>query len=123
METIFDIAKIAGGLLLAQQFFAQYDSVNTHVNKLAKWLAGFQSIIGGALLGFGVYFIIRPGCFIMDASGFLGGVLLLGFGLKEIPLLGEWLLKLSIWLKPFTIPLGIAVIISGVLGLFTSMCL
>ena len=67
---IFDLAKIAGGILLAQSVLMQYDSIDETVDKLAKWLIGFKSLIGGAALFFGtVYAFLYSGCFLMDVAG------------------------------------------------------
>lgn len=120
---IFDLAKIGGGILLAQSVLMKYDAIDETVDKVAKWLIGFKSIIGGAALFFGtVYTFFYSGCFLMDVTGILVGLLLLGVSLREIPAIGGQLTTASNSLKAFSIPIGIAALVSGVLGLLNVPC-
>lgn len=120
---IFDISKIAGGILLAQSVLTKYESIDETIEKLAKWLIGFKSTIGGVSLGMGaIYAFLYSGCFVMDLSGILVGLLLLGVSLKELPAVGNSLTKASTSLKAFSIPIGIAAIVSGIFGLFNFAC-
>lgn len=110
---IFDLAKIAGGLLLAQSVFAKYDSVG----KLTGFLSGFKAIIGGILSIMGTLYVLIPGCLLMDIAAVLAGLVLLGVALKSVPGIGDILVRVSNLLKAFAIPIGIGALVSGVLGL------
>ncbi|GAA3522041.1 hypothetical protein GCM10022393_40670 [Aquimarina addita] len=115
---IFDLAKIAGGLLLAQSVFTKYDSVG----KLTNFLSGFQAIIGSILSIMGALYVLIPGCFLMDLAAILAGLVLLGVALKSVPGIGDILVRVSNILKAFAIPIGIGALVSGILGIL-NFCL
>lgn len=117
MDIIFDLARIAAGVLLAQVVLTKYDAIDDTVNKLAGTLSGFQGVIGGLSLALGVLFFLKPGCALMDLAGILAGLVLLGVSLKSIPAIGETLSNASTALRAFSIPIGIAVLGAGILGL------
>ena len=117
MDLIFDLSKIAAGILLAQVALTKYDTISKTVDKLAGLLSGFQGIIGGLSLVLGVLYVLRPDCLLMDMAGVLAGLILMGVSLKSVPAIGEALNNASVALKAFSIPIGIAAIASGVLGL------
>lgn len=123
MEFIFDLAKIAGGLILAQSLFANWNKVYDDVQRASNWLAGFQGLIGGFSFILGIIFLIKPGCLLMDISGILLGLILFGVSLSNLPVVGESLHKASKSLNAFAYPIGIAALISGVLGLFNLLCI
>ncbi|MEO0896616.1 MAG: hypothetical protein AAFY71_09475 [Bacteroidota bacterium] len=123
IPTLFDFAKLGGGLLLAQVVFMKFDAVDDTVKSISKVLAGFQATIGAACLILGVIFFLTPGCALMDISGILAGLVLLGVSLKNIPAVGEALSKASTVLKGFSVPIGLAALASGFFGLFNIMCI
>ena len=123
MEFLFDLARIAGGLILGHALFSQWDKIYDDVQKASDWLAGFQGIIGGFSLLLGLYFLFHPGCFFMDLSGILLGLILLGVSLSNVPAIGNSLVKVSNFLKAFAYPIGIAALVSGLLGLFNLLCI
>ena len=119
---IFDVAKLAGGLLLAAQFIKDKTEFDAHVDKATAWLGRFQIIIGGTLLALGILYVFQKDCLIMDIVAALAGLVLLGVSLKSIPAVGEAIFKISNEVSKFAIPIGIIAIISGVLG-FVGVCL
>ncbi len=123
MHFVFDISKFSAGILLAQSVLVKYESIDETVDKMAKWLSGFQGTIGGLAFGMGViYTLFYAGCFVMDLAGVLSGMLLLGVSLRNIPAIGEQLTNASNYLKAFAIPIGIGALISGILGVFNLAC-
>jgi len=122
MELIFDISRIAAGLLLAQAIFSKFGSLEDEFEKVAKWLSGFQGLIGGFVFISGVVYLLKWGCFFMDLSGVLAGLILFGHALVGVPGIGEYFGKASSYLKAFSYPIGLAALISGILGLLNLAC-
>jgi len=120
---VFNIAQIAAGLLLAQTALMKFDAIDETVAKVTKWLDGFKASIGCITLILGLLNLIRSGCFINDLLGIATGLLLLGVGLRSVPLVGGLLEKGSMALKSFAVPIGIAALAFGVYALVTKNCL
>jgi len=95
------------GVLGALPFFGKY------LEKLAKWLGGFQTIIGIIALIIGIWELGWMGLMLIIA----GLVLLTGI-LPMIPALGKYLEKLAKWLAAFQVPIGIITIIVAIWVLF-----
>ena len=123
MDLFFDLARIAAGLLLAQAMFSKLGSFEDEMEKVAAWLSGFQGLIGGFAFILGIIYVLKPGCLLMDLSGILAGMILFGYALARVPGIGEHLQKASNSLRAFSYPIGMAAIISGVLGLFGILCI
>ncbi|AOW21752.1 hypothetical protein [Urechidicola croceus] len=116
-EFIFNIGNIAGGILLGLATLDRWDGDRNFFNKIAGFLAPFQTIIGGILLGFGILYLMGNGNKLYNVVSVLGGFLLLAHVLGKVPALGSALQKLSQKLIPFKATIGIALIVVGVLGL------
>jgi cadmium resistance protein CadD (predicted permease) len=117
METIFDLANIAAGIILAASTLMKIQSISDSIVKLSNWLRGFKVTIGAVALILGIIYLLRPGCALYDLTGILAGLVLLTDTLINVPGVGESLTKLSRTLLPFTTTIGIAALIVGILGL------
>ncbi len=110
---IVPILNIVGGLILCVGILEAIPAMGKHLAKLAKWLGGFQTIIGiiliiaAAWLWAGLQSIIAI---------IVGLILIVGI-LPAIPALGKHLEKLAKWLGGFQTIIGIIAIILGIWGL------
>ncbi|RNC84994.1 MAG: hypothetical protein ED556_10505 [Winogradskyella sp.] len=113
---LYTIAKITGGILLGLATLDKLDGDANFFNKIAKALAPFQTVIGGALIVFAI--ITFWSNLIYTALSILGGLLLLTHVFGKVPSMEASLRKLSAKLMPFKAIIGIALLILGILGLF-----
>ena len=116
MGLIYVLAKICGGVLLGLATLDKWDGESDFFNKIAKVLAPFQTIIGGALIVFAILHL--RGSIITNIISILGGILLLTHAFSKVPALEDTLNKLSGKLMPFKAIIGIALLVVGILGLF-----
>jgi hypothetical protein len=115
---LFNIANIAGGILLGLTLLDKWDGDKDYFNKAAKFLSPFQTVIGALLIVFSVIFIFSYGGLLFNIVSFVGGFLLLTHVISKSPRLKDSLLKFSDMLMPFKAGIGIALIVIGILGLF-----
>lgn len=118
MGLLMTIANIAGGLLLGLATLDKLDGEANFFNKIAKVLAPFQTVIGGALVVLPLLVIFRGGFSLYGIVSILGGLLLLTHVFGKVPALEDTLNKVSSKLMPFKAIIGIALIIIGVLSIF-----
>jgi hypothetical protein len=112
---ILEITNIIAGLILCMGILPSIPGVGASLEKLAKWLGGFQTIIGIIAIILGILYF---------ADGWLQGTvaiiagLILAIGiLPSIPGIGASLEKLAKWLGGFQTIIGIIAIIVGIWGL------
>jgi len=117
IDLIYNIGNIAGGILLGIAMLDKWDGESNFFNKIANYLAPFQTIIGGGILVLGTLFLIGNGKKLFNIVSILGGLLLLTHALTKIPAIGDSLKMISDKLAPFKAIIGIALMIVGVLGL------
>ena len=87
-----------------------------HLEKLAKWLGSFQTLIGIiAWILVALYFVESE--FIQIVMAFIVGLILIAGILPAIPAMGKKLEKLAKWLGSFQTIIGIIAIIVGIWGL------
>lgn len=110
---LLTIANISGGILLGLATLDKWDGESNFFNKIAGFLAPFQTVIGGALV---VLPILKFN--LIGIVSILGGVLLLTHVFGKVPALESSLRKLSEKLMPFKAVIGIAILVLGILGLF-----
>lgn len=116
--TLLTIANIAGGILLGLATLDKLDGEHNFFNKIAGFLAPFQTAIGGALVVLGLMRLIGNGSWIFNVVSILGGFLLLTHVIGKAPAFKETLQKLSDKLMPFKAAIGIALIVIGLITLF-----
>ncbi len=115
---LFDIANICGGILLGLATLDKWDGESNFFNKIAGFLAPFQTAIGGFLVVLGLLKLFRGHNLLFNIVSVVGGFLLLTHALGKAPAFGDALKKLSDKLMPFKAIIGLGLIIVGILGVF-----
>jgi len=104
--------NIIAGLILCVGMLEAIPFMGKYLAKLAKWLGGFQTIIGIIVIIAGIYWWSFPWALV---TIFAGLILAIGI-LPAIPALGNHLEKLAKWLGGFQTIIGLIVLIIGILG-------
>ena len=110
---LLTIANISGGILLGLATLDKWDGESNFFNKIAGFLAPFQTVIGGALV---VLPLFRFS--LLGIISILGGILLLTHVFGKVPALETSLRKLSAVLMPFKAIIGLVLIVIGLISLF-----
>ena len=110
---MLEYINIIGGLILCVGILGV---VSKNIEKIAKWLGGFQILIGIiAWVLVALYF--SDSAFIHVVMAFIVGLILIAGILPAIPALGKSLERLAKWLGSFQTLIGIIAIIVGIWGL------
>lgn len=109
---IIEITNIIAGLILAMGILPNIPAVGKSLEKVAKWLGRFQTIIGIIAIILGILYFGLQGIVAIIA----GLILILGL-LPSIPAIGKDLAKVVKWLGGFQTIIGIIAIILGIWGL------
>ncbi|MGH1384652.1 hypothetical protein [Kordia sp.] len=115
IEIIFKIACLAAGILLGLTALDKLDGESDFFNNIAKKLMPFTTIIGGGILGLGIYYLLHFDHLIFNILAMAAGVLLLTHVLSQIPKIGDTLVKISKTLMPFKVIVGIALFVLTIL--------
>jgi len=110
LEGIFGIIA---GLVLLVGVLGALPFLGKYLEKLAKWLGGFQTIIGIIALIIGVLALFS----LIGIMLVIAGLVLLTGILPLIPALGIHLEKLAKWLAAFQVPIGVITLIVGIMSL------
>ncbi len=108
-----EIINIVGGLVLCAGILEAIPAMGKHLEKLAKWLGSFQTIIGIIAIIIGILFFSIPQGLLAIIVGLILAMGILG----AIPAMGKHLEKLAKWLGSFQTIIGIIAIIVGIWGL------
>ena len=108
-----EIINIVGGLILCAGILEAIPAMGKHLEKLAKWLGSFQTIIGIIAIIIGILFFSMPQGLLAIIVGLILAMGILG----AIPAMGKHLEKLAKWLGSFQTIIGIIAIIVGIWGL------
>lgn len=109
---IVEITNIVAGLILAMGILPNIPTVGKSLEKVAKWLGGFQTIIGVLAIVVGILYFGLQGIVAIAA----GLILAVGL-LPSIPAIGKDLAKVVKWLGGFQTIIGIIAIVIGIWGL------
>jgi len=112
---MIDWINIIAGLILCVGILEAVPAMGKHLVKFAKWLGGFDTIIGIILIIYVVwagYWNGIPGI----VAIFAGLIMIVGI-LPLIPVIGKSLEKFAKWLGGFQTIIGLVVLIIGILGL------
>ena len=110
---IIELTNIVAGLILAMGILPSIPAVGKSLEKVAKWLGRFQTIIGVIAIILGIlYFFSLQGIVAIIA----GLILAMGI-LTSIPAIGKDLVKVAKWLGGFQTLIGVIAIILGIWGL------
>ena len=108
-----EIVNILGGLVLCAGILEAVPAMGKHLEKLAKWLGGFQTIIGLIAIILAVLYWTD----IQSIMAIIVGLILIVGILPAIPAMGKHLEKLAKWLGSFQTLIGVIAIIIGIWGL------
>ena len=109
---IVEIMNIVAGLVLAMGILPSIPAVGKSLEKVAKWLGGFQTIIGIIAIIVGIWYFGLQGIVAIIA----GLILAIGI-LPSIPAVGKSIEAVAKWLGRFQTIIGIIAIIIGIWGL------
>ncbi|MCW4007528.1 MAG: hypothetical protein NWF09_02380 [Candidatus Bathyarchaeota archaeon] len=109
---IVEIVNIIAGLVLVMGILPSVPAVGKSLEKVAKWLGRFQTIIGVIAIIVGILYFGMQGLVAIIA----GLILAMGI-LTSIPAVGGSLEKVAKWLGGFQTIIGIIALILGILGL------
>ena len=109
---IIEITNIVAGLILAMGVLPSIPAVGKSLEKVAKWLGRFQTVIGIIAIILGILYFGLQGIVAIVA----GFVLAAGI-MTSIPAIGKDLAKVAKWLGGFQTLIGVIAIILGIWGL------
>jgi uncharacterized membrane protein HdeD (DUF308 family) len=113
---MLEYINIIGGLILCIGILGAIPAMGKHLERLAKWLGSFQTLIGIiAWILVALYF--SDSTLIQVIMAFIVGLILIAGILPAIPAMGKQLEKLAKWLGSFQTLIGIIAIIVGIWGL------
>jgi len=107
--------NIIAGLILCVGILEVIPAMGKHIAKLAKWLGGFDTIIGIIL----IIYVVWAGYWdsLLGIVAIFAGLIMIVGILPLIPAIGKHLEKFAKWLGGFQTIIGIIVLIMGILGL------
>ena len=105
--------NIIGGLVLCAGVLEAVPAMGKHLEKLAKWLGSFQTIIGIIAIILAIWYWTD----LQSIVAIIVGLILIVGILPAIPAMGKHLEKLAKWLGSFQTIIGIIAIIVGIWGL------
>ena len=107
------VMNIIAGLILCMGILEAIPAMGKYLAKLAKWLGGFQTIIGIIAIILAIVWW-SP---LQSIVAIIAGLILIVGLLPAIPAMGKQLEKLAKWLGSFQTIIGIIAIIVGIWGL------
>jgi hypothetical protein len=111
---IIEITNIVAGLILAMGILPSIPAVGKSLEKVAKWLGRFQSIIGVIAIILGILYF---GDLLQSIVAIVAGLILAMGILTSIPAIGKDIAKVAKWLGGFQTIIGVIAIILGIWGL------
>ena len=105
---------ILAGLILCVGILEAVPFMGKHIVKFAKWLGGFDTIIGLILI---IYVIWMGSWGLFDIVAIFAGLIMIIGILPLIPAVGKHLERFAKWLGGFQTIIGLIVLIVGILGL------
>jgi len=107
---MLDILTIFGGLILCVGILDAIPAMGKSLEKFAKWLGSFQSLIGIIIIIIAILYWEA----VLGIVALLVGLILLTGILPMIPAIGKQLEKFAKWLGSFQTLIGIIAIILGI---------
>ena len=111
---IIEITNIVAGLILAMGILPSIPAIGDSLEKVAKWLGRFQSIIGVIAIILGILYF---GDLLQSIVAIVAGLILAMGLLTSVPAIGKDLAKLAKWLGGFQTLIGVIATILGIWGL------
>lgn len=110
---IVEIMNIVAGLVLAMGILPSVPAVGKSLEKVAKWLGRFQTIIGIIAIIVGILYLFS----LQAIVAIIAGLILAAGIMTSIPAIGKSLEKVAKWLGRFQTIIGVIAILLGILGL------
>ena len=107
--------NVIAGLILCVGLLETIPRMGKHLAKFAKWLGGFDTIIGIIIIIYVAFFMDWTGIYSILAI-FAGLIMIVGI-LPAIPGIGKSLEKFAKWLGGFQGIIGIIILLLGILHL------
>jgi hypothetical protein len=106
--------NIIAGLILCVGILEAVPVMGKHIVKFAKWLGGFDTIIGIIL----IIYVVWAGYWdsLLGIVAIFAGLIMIVGILPLIPAIGKYLEKFAKWLGGFQTIIGLIVLIIGILG-------
>ncbi|TRO50231.1 hypothetical protein E2P47_00340 [Candidatus Bathyarchaeota archaeon] len=111
---IIELTNIVAGLILAMGILPSIPAIGDSLEKVAKWLGRFQTIIGVIAIILGILYF---GDLLQSIVAIVAGLILAMGLLTSIPAIGDDIAKVAKWLGGFQTIIGVIAIILGVWGL------
>jgi len=111
---IIELTNIVAGLILAMGILPSIPAVGTSLEKVAKWLGRFQTIIGVIAIILGILYF---GDLLQSIVAIVAGLILAIGILTSIPAIGKDIAKVAKWLGGFQTLIGVIALIIGIWGL------
>ena len=111
---IIELTNIVAGLILAMGILPSIPAIGDSLEKVAKWLGRFQTIIGLIAIILGILYF---GDLLQSIVAIVAGLILAMGLLTSIPAIGDDIAKVAKWLGGFQTIIGIIAIILGIWGL------
>ena len=108
-----ELVNIIGGLVLCAGVLEAVPAMGKHLERLAKWLGSFQTIIGIIAIILAIWYWTD----LQSIVAIIVGLILIVGILPAIPAMGKHLERLAKWLGSFQTIIGIIAIIVGIWGL------
>jgi len=112
---IIELTNIVAGLILAMGILPSIPAIGESLEKVAKWLGRFQTIIGVIAIILGLYYGLQGS--LQGIVAIVAGLILAMGILTSIPAIGKDLAKVAKWLGGFQTLIGVIAIILGIWGL------
>jgi membrane protein HdeD len=110
---IVEIMNIIAGLVLAMGILPSIPAIGKSLEKVARWLGGFQTIIGIIAIIVGILYFD----WLQGTVAIIAGLILVMGLLPMIPAIGKSLEAVAKWLGRFQTIIGIIAIVIGIWGL------
>jgi len=111
---IIELTNIVAGLILAMGILPSIPAIGDSLEKVAKWLGRFQTIIGVIAIILGVLYF---GDLLQSIVAIVAGLILAVGLLTSIPAIGNDIAKVAKWLGGFQTIIGVIAVILGIWGL------
>ena len=111
---IIELINIVAGLILAMGILPSIPAVGKSLEKVAKWLGRFQTIIGIIAIILGILYF---GDLLQSIVAIVAGLILAMGILTSIPAIGKDIAKVAKWLGGFQTIIGVIALIIGIWGL------
>jgi len=109
-----NIMLILAGLILGVASLKTLPAIGDALANISKTLAGFQVVIGVAVLMFGVHNLLQLKGLVGPLLGIMDGLVLLAALLPQIPKIGDDLESFAKKLIPFEAFLGVLSVVWGI---------